>query len=400
MRWRPLTVLSATVAGIGMVAVPLTNADAAVSPERGGTSLTVMTRNLYLGADVNRPMVAALTAEAEGGTAQDIVVALAHAARATRDVVDQTDFDVRSRLIAREVAEAQPDVIGLQEVALWRSGPLDLARVGVPAATHVDYDYLQILLDDLAARGLHYEAVQVGDRADVESPCFEGSPFDGTMADGRNVRLTMRDVILVRADDALRLACVGDTVYDHNLAVTVAGTTLRFDRGFHWVDLDLDGGSGSTPVRFVNTHLEAFSSDVALAQAAELLAAAPSPARTTVVACDGNSDPLNRSVGPADQVPHNAPYELITGTGGFTDQWLRWASAEDGWTCGLSELVNDPTPAGFDHRIDMVFARTPAGTGLPVDRGQVTGTDLADRDPATGLWPSDHGGVVLELRVP
>jgi len=35
---------------------------------------------------------------------------------------------------------------------------------------------------------------------------------------------------------------------------------------------------------------------------------------------------------------------------------------------------------------------------LAVDRGRVTGTDVSTKDPATGLWPSDHGGVVLRLR--
>jgi hypothetical protein len=107
---------------------------------------------------------------------------------------------------------------------------------------------------------------------------------------------------------------------------------------------------------------------------------------------------LNDSVKPSDHVPHKAPYDLITGPGGFTDEWLQWAPAPEGWTSGLGELVNDPSAAGFDHRIDMVFARTPAGSGLAVDRGRVTGTDLVDRDPVTGLWPSDHGGVVLRLR--
>jgi hypothetical protein len=46
----------------------------------------------------------------------------------------------------------------------------------------------------------------------------------------------------------------------------------------------------------------------------------------------------------------------------------------------------------------MVFARTAAGDALAVDRGRVTGTDVSVKDPATGLWPSDHGGVVLRLR--
>ena len=34
---------------------------------------------------------------------------------------------------------------------------------------------------------------------------------------------------------------------------------------------------------------------------------------------------------------------------------------------------------------------------LAVDRGLVTGTDVSTKDPATRLWPSDHGGVVLRL---
>ena len=42
-------------------------------------------------------------------------------------------------------------------------------------------------------------------------------------------------------------------------------------------------------------------------------------------------------------------------------------------------------------------------TDGPEDRAdvvdcEVTGNEVADRDPATGLWPSDHAGVVLRLR--
>ena len=46
----------------------------------------------------------------------------------------------------------------------------------------------------------------------------------------------------------------------------------------------------------------------------------------------------------------------------------------------------------------MVFGRTADGDALGVDRGRVTGTTVDTKDPATGLWPSDHGGVVLRLR--
>jgi endonuclease/exonuclease/phosphatase family metal-dependent hydrolase len=388
---RLLTAMSATVAGLALLAGPLPSADAEAKP---GKPVTVMTRNVYLGADINRPVVAATTAQAQGKTPQEILVALANATHVTRAIVDQTDFTVRAPLLADEVAQTQPDLIGLQEVALWRSGPFEPGRVGVPNATTVDHDFLQILLDELAARGLDYAAVQVGDRADVEAPSFTGSPFDGTIADAKDIRLTMRDVILMRADNALRVTGSGSAIYAHNLAVSVAGATMRFDRGYNWVDVD----AGATKLRFINSHLEAFSSDLALAQASELLSDAPAAGRTNVFVCDCNSDPLNNRVKPIDHVPHKAAYDLITGPGGYTDQWLEWAPAEEGWTSGLSERVNDPTAAGFDHRIDMVFARTPAGTGLSVDRGEVTGTDLADRDPETGLWPSDHAGVVLRLR--
>jgi hypothetical protein len=35
---------------------------------------------------------------------------------------------------------------------------------------------------------------------------------------------------------------------------------------------------------------------------------------------------------------------------------------------------------------------------LTTDRGQVTGRDGDPRDPTTGLWPSDHAGVVMRVR--
>ena len=362
-------------------------------PDRG-TPVTVMTRNLYLGADINRPVEAAAAAQAAGGTPQDVVVALANATHDTRAIVDQTNFPVRARLLAREIDRANPDLIGLQEVALWRSGPLELTAVGVPNAETVDYDFLAQLLDALKRRGERYRAVAVGDRADVEAPSFTGSPFDGSIGGNpQDIRLTMRDVILERVRSNVRVTDSGDGIYAYNLSVNISGVAMNFDRGYQWVDVR----KGHERFRFVNTHLEAFSSDLAYAQASELLSSAAPAGMDTVFVCDCNSDPLNNSVKPIDHVPHSAPYTLITTTGGFTDQWLRWAPAEEGWTSGLSETVDDATAAGFDHRIDMVFGRSADGSGYRVRWGKVTGTDVRDRDPMTGLWPSDHGGVVMRL---
>ena len=143
---------------------------AQAAPEPPGKPITVMTRNIYLGADINRPVEAALTAQAQGKTPQEIVAALAIATDVTRRIVDETNFPVRSKLLAREIATAKPDLVGLQEVALWRSGPLELDKVGVPNATTVDHDFLATLLADLRAAGTPYVAEVVGERADVESP--------------------------------------------------------------------------------------------------------------------------------------------------------------------------------------------------------------------------------------
>jgi hypothetical protein len=280
-------------------------------------------------------------------------------------------------------------------VAWWRHGVLELGNVGDPNATENDYDFLEMLLDELDALGVEYVPVSIAPRADVEAPSFTGSPFNATMgADARDVRLTMRDVVLMHVEDGLSVTDEGQDVFAHNLQVPLLGQTISFDRGYQWVDVR----SGAKRFRFVNSHFEAFSSDLAFAQAAEVLDEAVAEGRTTIFVCDCNSDPLNSSIKPQDKRPHKAAYELITGAGGFTDEWLRWAPAAQGWTSGLSETVDDATGDDFDHRIDMVFARTASGQALAVDRGQVTGTDVSSKDPATGLWPSDHGGVVLRLR--
>ena len=390
LRRRTSTLLVALVTTLLAVSM---NGAAQASPTPPGKPVTVMTRNIYLGVDINRPVEAALAAQAAGKSDQEVVAALALATHASRVIVDRTDFPTRSRLLAREIVAVRPELVGLQEVALWRSGPLELApdKIGRPNAVHVDYDFLEILLADLAAAGTPYVAEVVGERADVEAPSFSNP---ATLADGRDVRLTMRDVILRRAASPARVAAEHDQLYAVNLPVVIAGVPMNFARGYQWADVRM----GATSFRFVNTHLEAFGSDLALAQAQQLVTEATAADRTTVLVCDCNSDPLLSTIKPGDHVPHKAPYEYITGPGGYTDEWLLWAAADEGWTSGLSELVDDPTPDGFDHRIDMVFAHTVDGHVVTVDRGEVTGNELDDRDPSTGLWPSDHAGVVLRLR--
>src|SRR5262245_64317447 len=100
MRLRPLFLTLA----IALVAAPA--AQAAPAPR-----VTVMTRNLFLGADL-----IPLATTAPGAPFQQ-------AAGQLFDEVKATDPDARMKLIAREIADAGPDLVGLQEVSLWRTGP-------------------------------------------------------------------------------------------------------------------------------------------------------------------------------------------------------------------------------------------------------------------------------------
>jgi endonuclease/exonuclease/phosphatase family metal-dependent hydrolase len=312
------------------------------------------------------------------------------------ETLEQTDFGVRARLLARELAREKPDLVGLQEVAKWRSGPVELPPTGIPNATHVDADYLKILLRALRQAGAPYRAVAVQEEADVEVPSFLGNPLatPSTMTDAEDIRVTVSDVVLKRVGSDVSILKSGGNQYDAGLELDLAGVPLSFVRGFAWVNAKVDGRK----FRFITTHLEAFGSAIALAQAQELLSGPAAGRGHTIMVGDFNSDPLNGSID-VTGVRHWAPYRAVRGAG-FFDEWLKWKPAEKGWTSGLSETVDDDSAAGFDHRIDFVFARSRAGKAFPVLNGEVTGDRLRDRDPATGLWPSDHAGVVLKLKFP
>ena len=118
--------------------------------------LTLMTWNLYLGADLSPIFFATNETELikQVGLAYNRVLA--------------TNFLERADAIADEIQETRPDLIGLQEVSLLRTqSPSD--RPLTPA-TNISFDYLQILIDALAERGLIYEPIVVQTGSDLEAP--------------------------------------------------------------------------------------------------------------------------------------------------------------------------------------------------------------------------------------
>src|SRR4051794_41270666 len=89
-----------------------------------GKVVSVMTRNLYLGADL-APAIGAPNLEAFVAANGQIL----------REVT-ANDFPVRAQGLANEILEKRPDLVGLQEVALWRTGPVNFEVLSKgPSAT-------------------------------------------------------------------------------------------------------------------------------------------------------------------------------------------------------------------------------------------------------------------------
>ncbi len=213
-------------------------------------------RNLYLGADINRPVLAAVAALEPAARPAG---ASGAGQRDARDAGDRRpdELPVRSGCWRMRSRGHRADLIGLQEVALWRSGPLQLDPALVRQAQR---HHGRLRLHSRSCSPISPNAVSSTPRS-ASHPRGQrgGAELHGHPAGDRRhrrVRLTMRDVVLIRVEDGLTATGEGQAVYAHNLAVTIAGATMNFDRGYQWVDVR----AGSKRVRFINTRMEAFSS--------------------------------------------------------------------------------------------------------------------------------------------
>lgn len=283
--------------------------------------------------------------------------------------------------------------MGLQELGLWRSQhPGDfVAGNFAPNADNVAFDYLQILLDSLEQRGLHYNVAAVDTTSDLEVPVFTGVDPSGNPTFD-DVRLTDRDAVLVRAD--VLYSDPQSVVYNADVQIPLTDfLTIHIREGWSSVVASLGNGVN---VRFVSTHLEIQEfQPVGELQAQELLDALKDDPLPTILVGDFNSDVYGK-----DPSRATAVYGMITGAG-FTDLWAKPSRSAPGLTCCQSDSLSNRL-SNFDQRVDFIFARNFAFTmpgGSVVTTRKVLGDRLADRT-ASGLWPSDHAGVVLTLLAP
>jgi hypothetical protein len=269
LRRIPLTV--AAVAAASLAFAPAANART--------TDVKVMSRNVFLGADLPPIATAQKGAQFEKAAGQLV------------DTVRGNDPTARMRLIGDEIAKARPDLVGLQEVTTYRKGPKGSPK---PAKT-VMWDYLALIQKELGKRGQHYFVAAKDYGLNVEGPTDRG--YD--------LRLTLGDVTLARKG-AVKVAHARVGVFKHQIsfpspqlgAISPARTWNALDatvRGAHF--------------HFVNTHLEAYQQQARLDQAKELLKGPLKSSRQTVLVGDLNAGPLQTD--PGDR----PPYQVIAHAG-------------------------------------------------------------------------------------
>ncbi|WP_374455434.1 endonuclease/exonuclease/phosphatase family protein [Nocardioides sp.] len=380
-RHHALLALVASALALATALVPGASAQAGTpGAGHGGTparSATVMTRNLYLGADLG-PILAAL---ATGNN-----TAIVGAATRTWGAVQATLPPERMAAIADEIIEADADVVGLQEVTTWTTYAYN-PQTGAVSNPTVAYDFLDLLLDALAARGAGYYEVAGATAHNFSSPPIPVLASPSATFPTRAVQLADRDVVIARSDVTATNARTG--TYQNIVSFPFGGTTLPVARGWGSADVRV----GKATFRFVNSHLEAFgipgvdAEQVRVAQVGELLAA-----QDAIAASSGDLPIVY--VGDYNSVaPTGAAYSaLLAGVG--TDAWTRSHPGDPGFTCCLGATLTDPDNP-LTSRIDLVLL----GEGVKAPRATIVGDDPSEMT-ASGLWPTDHAGVVARLVVP
>lgn len=369
----------------------------ATSPPRsdresdGESTVTVMARNLYLGADV--------------GVALDLLPDLPAAAQFMWDQVRATDIEARAASFAAEVARERPDVIGLQEATTWA------CRAGLSGAVPV-FDFTDIYLEELSGAGQSYVVAADGED-EAANPGYEipSIPYATRVVDPETFQplfgsdeadcgFTLADVLLVREGLADEVLAAGTSEYTTRYAVVPVVFTI--DRGYAWADVAVAG----TTVRFVTTHAESLFDEDAVPpsadQARQLVDDLASTVTPLVVMGDFNAEPRDprgpgvpnpagqpeaSTVCPAQSVDPTPTTALPECNGYWT---MIAAGYDDGgpaqiprhYTYGANALLAGPdldrlpdalaegNTSGFTDRIDHVFL---ANGALPVTASSLGG---------------------------
>lgn len=326
------------------------------SADAAAGRLVVMTRNMYVGADVD----AVIAALASPDPSDDL-----GALGAALQTLDRTDFEARATAMAGEIARNRPHFVALQEVSRIA---VDLTSLGLPFQHQADF--LPALLAELSALGLDYVAA-----GSVEN--IVAAPLPG-------VELRDYDVVLVDPARVSVLAAEGRT-FTQNIGVVAPGVDIK--RGYVKVTAAVAGEE----VTVAGTHLEpGDGAGLALlraAQAQELASALAGVGRAVVL-------------GDLNDVAGSAMHQVLSGFG-FTDLWTALRPGAAGLTCCHPYDLSGHVPE-FSTRIDYVLTRGFETGGRSLGTIAILGDRPSDivEGPYGGIWPSDHAGLVATLLEP
>lgn len=435
---------AAAVAGMALVGVA-TPAQAAEEP----IPLTVMARNIYLGADV--------------GKALELLPDLSAAGEFMWDEVQATDFKARVPKLAAEAVEYRPAVIGLQEATTWN------CRTGLFGDNVAVYDFTRDFLRAAEAAGEPYVVAQA-DGKEAFNPGYSIGPIPKLTtvrdpatfqplfgSDTAECGFQLSDALLVRADLAAQVVRAGTSEFvDRHAIIPVV---FEVDRGYAWADIEFNG----SPVRFVTTHLESMwatdDQNAGALQARQIVKDLRGTEIPLVVIGDINNDPRDPrpdgAPNPAGQPTEgklcepqvdkptaataraqcNAYWSLVQG--GYTDVGPD-AMDPAYYTWGTQALLAGPEPRrveaalemgnsyGWTDRLDYILVKN----GVEVTDSRVIGHIWSDSDrtwvcetpaqventaamsevlaeagvgqPITGkgvCLPTDHAGIVADLLI-
>ena len=377
--------------------------------------LTVMSRNLYLGADV--------------GVAMKLIPDFSAAAQFMWNQVSATDFSKRAPILAQEVISQNADVVGLQEATHW------YCKKNLWSKKVVVFDFTQQFLEATRKLGREY---MLASKAGVDALNIGYSipaiPYLTMVTDPQTFQplfgseraacgFEIGDALVVKKEIASKIIRVGNSEYKTSYSIIPKIMTIY--RGYTWTDIDYNGSK----VRIVSTHLESLwdSNKVpnAALQAKQLIEDLSSTKMPTIVIGDFNSDPRdprpNSESNPGGQPESSIackaqvskptlksaidscnPYWLMR-RAGFADAG---PDAQDGknFTWGMGALLTGPDEKryraalmmgnmyGFTDRLDYIFLKN----GAEVVSSKIVGNTA----PKSGLWPSDHASVVAQISLP
>ncbi len=295
--------------------------------------------------------------------------------------VRATDPKLRMQYLAKQIIDAAPALVSLQELDQWASGPFN-PLTGQCGDVTVEFDMLPELMDALAQQGAHYTiAVQ------KQNWAFQQMP--GLIPPQTFLCLQVVDkiAILARTDipNQLQWDNPQSQQFKNILMFQTAIGPVPFPRSWVSIDATFNGKA----FRFIGTHPDSVDAAINRLQGEEVRLGPANTSLPVIIAMDSNSQ--------AFPLPQASTY-LDFMLAGYKDLWLdakqHYPGLQDpGLTCCQAELDNN-LDSQLYQRIDLLLAFG----DVKAQRAALYGVTQSSKTP-TGLWPSDHAGVAAQVTV-